>query len=158
MSEKIRISGIVPESIVDGPGLRFVLFVQGCEMNCPGCHNPATHDKNGGYDITADEVMGKIAANPLIDGVTFSGGEPFLQAEALVPLAEKIKAAGLSLIVYSGYTYEELKSRPGAAGLLALADFLVDGAFVEEEKSLELRFRGSRNQNVIDLNNERLQA
>jgi anaerobic ribonucleoside-triphosphate reductase activating protein len=158
MNDKIRISGIVPESIVDGPGIRFVLFVQGCEMNCPGCHNPATHDKNGGFDITADEIMEKIAANPLIDGVTFSGGEPFLQAEELAPLAEKIKAAGLSLIVYSGYTYEQLKSRKGADKLLALADFLVDGRFLEEEKSLELRFRGSRNQNVIDLNAERLKT
>jgi anaerobic ribonucleoside-triphosphate reductase activating protein len=87
MSDKIRVSGIVPESIVDGPGIRFVLFVQGCEMNCPGCHNPATHDKNGGFDMSVDELMAQIAANPLIDGVTFSGGEPFLQAEKLTPLA-----------------------------------------------------------------------
>ncbi|MDR0992576.1 MAG: anaerobic ribonucleoside-triphosphate reductase activating protein [Ruminococcus sp.] len=151
MSDPIRVSGIVSESIVDGPGLRFVLFVQGCEMNCPGCHNPATHDKNGGFLMTADEIMEKIAANPLIDGVTFSGGEPFLQAEKLVPLAEKIKAAGLDLIVYSGYRYEELKTRPGAEKLLALADTLIDGQFIESEKSLELRFMGSRNQRTIAL-------
>jgi anaerobic ribonucleoside-triphosphate reductase activating protein len=154
MNSTIRVSGIVPESIVDGPGIRFTLFVQGCEKNCPGCHNPATHDKNGGYSMTLAEIFREIEKNPLIDGVTFSGGEPFLQAKALTELARKIKEKGLNLIVYSGYTLDELKKIPDADSLLAFADVLIDGAYVESERSLELRFRGSKNQNVIDLTGE----
>jgi anaerobic ribonucleoside-triphosphate reductase activating protein len=150
VNNEIRVSGIVAESIVDGPGIRFVLFVQGCERNCPGCHNPATHDKNGGYLMTTDEIEEKIIKNPLIDGVTFSGGEPFLQAKPLAELAKRIKARGLNLIVYSGYTLDELRKMPDSEELLSLSDVLIDGAFVESEKSLELRFRGSRNQQVIN--------
>jgi anaerobic ribonucleoside-triphosphate reductase activating protein len=151
MNEIIRVSGLVPESIVDGPGIRFVLFVQGCEHNCPGCHNPATHDKNGGYDMTVTKLIEEIKKNPLIDGVTFSGGEPFLQPVPLTALAREIKALGLNLIVYSGYTAKELETIAGAKELLEFADVLIDGAFVEGEKSLELPFRGSRNQRVINL-------
>ena len=83
MSDEIRISGIVEESIVDGPGLRYVLFTQGCPHHCPGCHNPQTHDFSGGYDADLDEIVRQIAGDPLMSGVTFSGGEPFCQAEAL---------------------------------------------------------------------------
>jgi anaerobic ribonucleoside-triphosphate reductase activating protein len=151
MKDFIRVSGLVPESIVDGPGIRFVLFTQGCEKNCPGCHNPKTHDKNGGYEMSIDEIIAKIKSNPLIDGVTFSGGEPFLQAAPLVLLAREIKKLGLNLIVYSGYTHAELREIPSAKELLDLTDVLIDGEFVENEKSLELRFRGSKNQQVIKL-------
>jgi anaerobic ribonucleoside-triphosphate reductase activating protein len=151
MKDTIRISGIVPESIVDGPGIRFVVFTQGCERNCPGCHNPATHDKNGGYLMTVDEILTEIKKNPLIDGVTFSGGEPFLQVSALAVLGREIKKLGLNLIVYSGYTHAELEKMPNAVELLDVADVLIDGEFVENERSLELRFRGSKNQKVINL-------
>jgi anaerobic ribonucleoside-triphosphate reductase activating protein len=151
MNDTIRISGLVPESIVDGPGIRFVLFTQGCERNCPGCHNPATHDKNGGFDMSISQILSEIKKNPLIDGVTFSGGEPFLQTFPLINLAREIKKLGLNLIVYSGYTVKELESIDGAKELLDLADVLIDGAFMEEEKSLEIPFRGSRNQQIIKL-------
>jgi anaerobic ribonucleoside-triphosphate reductase activating protein len=151
MKDTIRISGIAPESIVDGPGIRFTLFTQGCEKRCPGCHNPGTHDKNGGYLMTVGEILAEIKKNPLIDGVTFSGGEPFLQAAALAVLGREIKNLGLNLIVYSGYTHAELEAMPEAKELLDIADILIDGEFVEREKSLELRFRGSKNQQVINL-------
>jgi anaerobic ribonucleoside-triphosphate reductase activating protein len=151
MENTIRISGLVPESIVDGPGIRFVVFTQGCERNCPGCHNPATHDKNGGYEITVSEIIREIKKNPLIDGVTFSGGEPFLQPLPLSTLAREIKKLGLNLIVYSGYTQKELENKKGAKELLDLTDVLIDGAFMEDEKSLEIPFRGSRNQQIIKL-------
>jgi anaerobic ribonucleoside-triphosphate reductase activating protein len=151
MKDTIRISGIVSESIVDGPGIRFVVFTQGCEKRCPGCHNPATHDKNGGCLMTVGEILTEIKKNPLIDGVTFSGGEPFLQAEPLAVLGREIKKLGLNLIVYSGYTHAELENMPSAVELLDVADVLIDGEFVENERSLELRFRGSKNQQIINL-------
>lgn len=152
MAKPIRVSGIIPESIVDGPGIRFVLFVQGCPHHCPGCHNPDTHDFAGGYDMTVEQVMERINSQPVF-GVTLSGGEPFAQPEALVPLAEEIKKTGKHLMIYSGYTYEQLTDRHDEStdALLHLADVLVDGRFLLEQKSLTLRFRGSANQRVIDL-------
>ena len=101
-------AGVVSESIVDGPGIRFTLFVQGCPHKCEGCHNPQTHDFSGGKDDDTDAILERILENPLLDGVTFSGGEPFCQAKPLADLAMKIKAAGLDVISYSGYTIEYL--------------------------------------------------
>ena len=152
MSKPIRVSGIIPESIVDGPGIRFVLFVQGCPHHCPGCHNPDTHDFSGGYDMTPEQVLERIKSQPVF-GVTLSGGEPFSQSEALLPLAEEIKKLGKHLMIYTGFTYEQLTARTDKAthALLGLADVLVDGPFLQEQKSLSLRFRGSANQRVIDL-------
>lgn len=152
MSKPIRISGIIPESIVDGPGIRFVLFVQGCPHHCPGCHNPDTHDFSGGYNMTLEEILEKVKSQPVF-GVTFSGGEPFSQPEALAPLAAEIKKLDKHLMIYSGFTYEQLAARTDQAthALLGLADILVDGRFLQEQKSLSLRFRGSANQRVIDL-------
>ena len=152
MSKPIRVSGIIPESIVDGPGIRFVLFVQGCPHHCPGCHNPDTHDFAGGYDMQWEDILEQIKREPVF-GVTFSGGEPFAQADALLPLAEEIKRLGKHLMVYSGYTFEQLtaKGDKSTDRLLRLADVLVDGRFMLEQKSLTLRFRGSSNQRVIDL-------
>lgn len=156
----IRMSGIEPESIVDGPGFRYAAFVQGCKHACPGCHNPQTHDFNGGYDVTVGEVFDDIVRNPYVKGVTFSGGEPFEQTEALFELAKAVKGQGLNLMCYSGYTYEELKDRQDAAtdNLLSLIDILVDGRFVEELKNLELAYRGSENQRVIDMNKTRAEG
>ena len=153
----IRICGIEPESIVDGPGFRYVVFVQGCPHKCKGCHNPESHDPAGGFDMTAGEIMAEIESNPHLAGVTFSGGEPFEQVHALLELAGMVKAAGLSLMSYSGYTIEELEARhdPETDELLGMLDILVDGRFIESLRDLTLVYRGSENQRVIDMNKTR---
>ena len=158
MAQKLRISGVVRESIVDGPGLRFVVFCQGCPHHCPGCHNPQTHDFAGGYDIDLDKIVNAVAENPLLQGVTFSGGEPFCQADAFAELARRLKAIPgmkLNIMSYSGWTYEQLcekaKTDDGVRDLLALSDYLVDGPFILAERDLAMRYRGSRNQRYIDL-------
>ena len=104
---KLRIAGTVNDSIVDGPGIRFTIFTQGCPHHCEGCHNPQTHDFNGGEIVEADEIIEKIKKNPLLDGVTFSGGEPFCQAETLADIGKEIKSLGLNVITYTGYTFDE---------------------------------------------------
>lgn len=146
-----RISQLVNDSIVDGPGLRFAVFTQGCTHNCEGCHNPQTHDPAGGYAISAEEVLEKIKKNPLLDGITLTGGEPFLQAQALIPLAKGTKELGLHVMAYSGFTFEELLEKPESAELLQYVDVLVDGPFILSQRSLELYFRGSANQRMIDV-------
>lgn len=150
MSE-LRLAGIVGDSITDGPGIRLTVFVQGCPHHCPGCHNPQTWPFAGGYISTPEEVLAQIEANPLLGGVTFSGGEPFCQAAALLSLAEAIKNRGLELAVYTGYTFEELLNLPDPAvkQLLALTDTLIDGPYLEAERNLELNFRGSANQRIL---------
>lgn len=149
----IRIAGVVRESIVDGPGLRFTVFCQGCPHGCPGCHNPETHDFKGGYDCDISKIIAAVDANPLLDGVTFSGGEPFCQPEAFLELAKELKKRSLNLMAYSGYTYEELGglNNPAVDELLKLLDYLVDGRFVQSQRDLTLLFRGSKNQRVIDM-------
>ena len=151
----LRLAGTVSESIVDGPGFRYVLFVQGCPHGCPGCHNPETHDFNGGYPADQMKIIQEIAANPLLQGVTFSGGEPFCQASALCPLAQAVRNLGKNIVVYSGFTLEQLvkrsESEPDIKKLLLLCDILIDGPFKLEKRDLNLLFRGSRNQRIIDL-------
>ncbi len=152
---KIRLAGFIPESVVDGPGIRFVLFAQGCEHHCPGCHNPQTHDREGGELVDLAEIMGRIKKTKLIRGVTFSGGEPFLQAAPLAQLARQLRALGLGLVTYSGYRFEQLLAL-GAADkaireLLAASDILVDGPYMEAKRDLALPFRGSANQRLIDV-------
>lgn len=153
----IRIAGIVRESIVDGPGLRFTVFCQGCPHNCKGCHNQETHDFSGGYDCDIQKIIDAIDQDPLLDGVTFSGGEPFCQPGPFCVLAEEIKKRGLNIMTYSGYTYEELTAMndPEVDRLLSLTDWLVDGRFVLEQRDLTLLFRGSSNQRVIDMKKTR---
>lgn len=152
---KIRIAGVVSESIVDGPGIRYTLFVQGCPHKCEGCHNPQTHDFCGGKDDDTDVILEKILENPLLDGVTFSGGEPFCQAKPLADLAKKIKQAGLNVISYSGYTIEYLIKNADENNaymeLLKELDYLIDGPFIISMKSYECKFRGSTNQRIIDV-------
>ena len=152
----IRIAGVVRESIVDGPGLRFTVFCQGCPHGCKGCHNVATHDFSGGYDCEIEKILAAIDQNPLLDGVTFSGGEPLCQPEEFYNLAVEIKKRNLNIMTYTGYTYEELmemgKDNHWITDLLELTDLLVDGRYVEAERDLTLLFRGSRNQRVIDMN------
>ncbi len=149
------LSGIEQESIVDGPGFRYVVFTQGCPHNCEGCHNPQTHPFEGGFEANTDEILSQIAQNPLLSGITLSGGEPFCQAQALIPLAKAVKAFNKNVMAYSGYTLEQLENisqtNPYVDELLHLCDILVDGRFVLSQRDLTLRFRGSRNQRIIDL-------
>ncbi|MDE7361475.1 MAG: anaerobic ribonucleoside-triphosphate reductase activating protein [Oscillospiraceae bacterium] len=149
----IRISGTVSESIVDGPGFRYTVFVQGCPHNCPGCHNPQTHDFGGGRVVDTDELFRECTEDPLNRGVTFSGGEPFCQAAALYELGKRFKERGYDLWCYTGWTLSELWkiSDPNVEKLLSIIDVLVDGRFIEERKSLSLPFRGSDNQRLIDM-------
>ncbi|MBQ8599173.1 MAG: anaerobic ribonucleoside-triphosphate reductase activating protein [Oscillospiraceae bacterium] len=153
MSELIRVSGVIPESIVDGPGIRYSLFVQGCPHHCPGCHNPQTHPFEGGTLRSVEEIVEEVKENPLISGVTFSGGEPMCQAKGLAELAKQLRAIGKNIICYTGYTYEQLLSEqdPDRMELLKQCRYLIDGPFLLEEKSLMIKFRGSRNQRIIDV-------
>lgn len=151
---ELRIAGTVNDSIVDGPGIRFTIFVQGCPHSCNGCHNPQTHDFNGGKLTTVDELIEQIKNNPLLDGVTFSGGEPFCQAKALYYLGSEIKKLGLDIVAYTGYTFEYLCEKGNGENfyreLLSTVDYLIDGPFILEKRSLELKFKGSSNQRTID--------
>lgn len=150
---KLRIAGTVNDSIVDGPGIRFTVFVQGCPHNCKGCHNPHTHDFEGGTLVDTEELFEKIKSNPLLDGVTFSGGEPFCHAQALSGLGRQIKELGLDIITYTGYTFEQLYEKREENHwneLLEVTDFLIDGPFILEQKDWEIKFRGSSNQRYID--------
>lgn len=149
----LRINGVVPESSVDGPGLRFTVFVQGCPHRCPQCHNPETHDARGGRLVNIYDLFAEIRNNPLLYGLTLSGGEPLCQPEPLIELATLAKNAGLNVALYTGYTFEHLivESHPQRMRLLHLCDILVDGPFDPTHRSLELRFTGSSNQRILDL-------
>lgn len=158
MEEKeymLRIAGIMRESVVDGPGIRYVVFTQGCPHGCPGCHNPQTHDFSGGSETDIRKIAAELDKDPLLAGVTFSGGEPFCQTAPLALLGDMVKERGLDLMLYSGFTYEQLlemaESDEGTAHLLQIADKLVDGPFILAERDLTLQYMGSRNQRYIDL-------
>ena len=157
---KIRIAGMVDDSVVDGEGIRLTIFTQGCQHHCKGCQNPETHDILGGYLASTEDILAKALANPLLTGLTFSGGEPFLHATPLTRLARAAHAHGLDVWCYTGFTLEELESRkesnPTFAPLLKEIDVLVDGRFIESERDLTLTFRGSSNQRIIDLKEYRL--
>ena len=150
----VRVAGLIQDSIVDGPGLRFVVFTQGCDRCCEGCHNPETWDINGGTDITAEKIIAEMLGNPLTDGLTLSGGEPFSQAAECVKVASAARGEGLNVWVYTGYTFEELltraESEQAVKELIGLTDVLVDGKFLLAERTLSLKWRGSRNQRVLD--------
>ncbi len=152
---ELRIAGIIRESVVDGPGIRSVVFAQGCPRFCPGCHNPEAVNPDGGRIMQDREILEVIEKVKLLRGVTFSGGEPFLQAGAFARLGRQIKKKGLDLMVYTGYTWEELLrlagENPPVMELLRVSDYLVDGPYVEAQKDLNLAFRGSRNQRVIEV-------
>lgn len=152
MADTLRVFGITGDSIVDGPGLRLAVFTQGCPHGCPGCHNPQSHDFAGGYDATLESILARVRKNPLLAGITLSGGEPMEQAAACLALVQALPQ-GLTTWLYSGWTWEEIM-QSGDADRIALAqacDVLVDGRFVLAERSLELTFRGSRNQRLIDV-------
>ena len=152
-----RIAGFSNDSIVDGPGIRFTVFYQGCKHHCKNCHNPETWNFNSGTLIDNDEIINKIKGNPLLDGVTLSGGDPMFQLDAVIDLCQKIKKElpELNIILYTGYTYEELLDMrqffPNIEVLQRFLDYIVDGKYVEELRDLTLHFKGSSNQRIIDV-------
>ena len=150
---RLRIAGTVNDSIVDGEGYRYSIFTQGCPHDCPGCHNPQTHDFQGGREVEPDKILRDVLANPLLEGVTFSGGEPFCQAAVLSALAVQLHENGLNVWCYSGYTYEQLICcrEQAVRHLLQQVDVLVDGPYLEAQRDLTLSFRGSSNQRLIDV-------
>lgn len=148
---KINIAGIIKESVVDGPGFRLVIFTQGCPRHCSGCHNPDLIPPSGGREMTPEELLESINNNitPLTRGITFSGGDPLMQMEAMAALLKLVreKWPGFDIWVYTGYTFEEIRNWPG----LQYIDVLVDGPFVESLRDINLAFRGSSNQRLIDV-------
>lgn len=155
--ETLRIYGIVTDSIVDGPGYRTAIFTQGCPHHCEGCHNPGSHDPAGGTVMTLDEVAARFTGNPLLSGITLTGGDPMCQPGPCAELARRAHALGLTVWTFTGYLYEALLQMddPAVQALLAQTDVLVDGPFVLAQRSLELLYCGSRNQRLIDLNRTR---
>lgn len=154
MSAMLQVAGFAGDSIVDGPGLRFTVFFQGCPHHCPGCHNPETWPFEGGTPFTPEQLIQMAKKNPLCRGITLSGGEPFAQAgPEMLEFVRLARAAGYEVASYTSYTFEELYQHgtPAQKELLTLLDTLIDGPFVQAEMSLELRFRGSRNQRILDL-------
>ena len=150
---RISLSGVTGDSIVDGPGLRLTIFTQGCSAPLPCCHNPQTHDPEGGSPADTEDILAAAAENPLLDGITLSGGDPFLQPVPCLALAEGAHKIGLNVWTYTGYTWEALWEENDAdkLALLKETDVLVDGPFLLAERSLELQFCGSRNQRLIDV-------
>jgi anaerobic ribonucleoside-triphosphate reductase activating protein len=150
---EIRLSGVVNDSIVDGPGIRLTVFTQGCPHCCPGCHNPQTHDYQGGYVGDTSLIISALGENPLLDGVTLSGGEPLDQPLACNHIAQGAKKLGLNVWAYTGYRWEDILEigNPQTLALLEQIDVLVDGPFQVNQRSLELLFCGSKNQRIIDV-------
>ena len=154
----LRIASIEYNSIVDGIGLRYVIFTQGCPHHCLNCHNPETWDFRKGRVINTDMIKAQIKNDPLLTGVTFSGGEPFMQPEPLIDIANFVHEIGLTVWCYTGFKYEDLfstaaKMHKGSEmlHLLECIDVLVDGPFENDKKSYELKFKGSSNQRIIDV-------
>lgn len=153
--KKIRLAGIAYESLVNGPGLRRVFFSQGCIHNCKGCFNPSTHCDNGGELKNIDELLEDVRKNPMLKGITFSGGDPFEQANEFAYMAVKIEEIGLNIWCYTGYTFEYIlqhkDEHKGWKKLLNNIDVLVDGKFEENEQNTNFKYRGSANQRIIDV-------
>ena len=152
---QIRLAGIVKESVTDGPGFRYAIFTQGCAHACEGCHNPETWDFNGGYLSDTFEIISQLDKNPLLKGITLTGGDPFYQAQPCTVIAKAAHLLGLDVFSFTGYTFEELikvaENDESVASLLSETDFLVDGRFVLAQRSLELKFRGSENQRILNV-------
>lgn len=167
--DTLRIAGIMRESIVDGPGIRFAVFCQGCPHACPGCHNPETHDFVGGYDKSIEEIIKEFDEDPLLTGITFSGGEPMCQPEAFAAIAKAVRKKNKTVTVFTGYKLEDLvafaaggetdiippvrtqEGREAIKKLLVRTDVLIDGPFEISERDISLKYRGSKNQRVIDM-------
>lgn len=153
---KIRLAGdLQPDSIVDGEGIRAVVWMQGCSHNCKGCHNQTTHDFNGGFLADTEDLKEEISKLKLVDGITLSGGDPMFQVEASLDIAKFCHSIDLNVWCYTGYTFEQLleiaKVNPKMLELLKELDVVVDGKFILEKKSADVKFRGSSNQRIIDV-------
>ena len=148
--EKIRIAGIESESITDGEGIRYVVFCQGCPHHCEGCHNPSSWDFNAGIEVSIKDIISQIKQNDLLDGVTFSGGEPFMQVKALIALSKLLKPR-YNIWLYTGYLYEDIINDKNKKSLLQYIDVLVDGPFILSQRNLSLTFKGSNNQRIINV-------
>ena len=158
--DSIKLAGIVRESITDGPGICFTVFCQGCPHNCQGCHNPVTWSfEEGGKYVDVNRILAEIDKNPILQGVTFSGGEPLCQSKGFLSLAKGIKKRKLKINLFTGYTFEEIqelrKIDEDISQLLDLVNILIEGRFNIKEKNLSLKFRGSENQRIIDMNKTR---
>jgi len=172
----MRIYGFTNESFVDGPGIRVVVFTQGCDNACEHCHNPDSWDMHAGEEHNVKDIIKMIKKasgstrekvltlegsnkkkSKKVTGVTFSGGEPFLQADELVQIAKAVKKLGLDITTYTGNIYEELTTRDNSniQDLLELTDYLIDGPYIHEQRNINLKFRGSNNQRIIDMNKTR---
>lgn len=155
MGKKIRLAGIAYESLVNGPGMRRVFFSQGCKHNCKGCFNPDTHDFSGGEERDMDELIEDVLENPIIKGVTFSGGDPMERAEEFAYMAKKFRENGLNVWSFTGYTFEyileHLAERLGWGEFINNIDVLIDGRFDETKMGDGIRFRGSSNQRIINV-------
>lgn len=150
--DKLRLASVLQQdSIVDGPGIRMVLWTQGCPHHCPGCHNPQTWSEDGGILEDVTSLIEQIKEAPLQTGLTLSGGEPFQQAECLLPIVKAAKERNLNVWAYSGYTFEQLSADPIKRALLVELDVLVDGVFLQDQKDYRLKFKGSKNQRIIDV-------
>lgn len=148
----IKIAGVIKESFTDGPGVRCVIFTQGCKHQCPNCQNPETHDFNGGYYLDNTSLLEYLNTNKLLKGVTFSGGDPMYQANECLELAKLIKeTTNLDIWCYTGFTYEELLKNEETHRFMEYIDVVVDGMYIEDKRCLSLRFRGSTNQRIIDV-------
>lgn len=153
----MKVAGIIKESIVDGPGWRMTIFTQGCPHHCEGCHNPETWDFNGGEDVKVEDIIEIYKANPLLSGITFSGGEPMApeRFSELAAIAESVHSLGGNVWAYTGYVYENLIKKFSEnidfERLLNQIDFLVDGPFILAQKNFTLKFRGSENQRILKL-------
>lgn len=152
---KIKLAGLVADSIVDGPGFRFTIFTQGCPHHCEGCHNPQTHDFNGGRYADCDKIIEKIRQNKLTSGVTFSGGEPFCQPVPCAYTAKRLKELDYHLMAFTGFTFEQLLEMSEkdihVKEFLSCLDVIIDGKFDLSQRSLELKYKGSKNQRTIDV-------
>ena len=158
----IRIASIEPESTIDGEGWRYVIFTQGCNHNCLGCHNPQTHDFNSGKLVSDSELISQIQENPLLDGITLSGGDPFFQAENLINLVKQCRCLGLTVWAYTGFIFEDFlnfknkcktdaRVNKSMLNLLNYIDVVVDGRFILEQRTLDSKYIGSKNQRIIDV-------
>lgn len=148
--EVLRVVKLVPGTSVDGPGLRTSIYFAGCMHHCPECHNPQTWNPDAGRDMTIDEIVDFI--NEQDFNVTFSGGDPLLQIEGLLPLANRLKNEGRNIWCYTGYTIEEILKDDSLSRILNYIDVIVDGRFEIEKRDISLLFRGSSNQRLIDVN------
>lgn len=153
--KKIRLAGITPESVVDGTGIRFVIWAQGCRHRCGDCHSPSTWDLDGGQLHDTDDILKDIKSNKLLKGVTLSGGDPLEQAEKFAYIAKKVREWGMDVWCYTGYTFEfileHMDTKEGWKELMENVDVLVDGRFEKDKKDMRLLFKGSKNQRIIDL-------